>query len=145
MICHLCGQQAVGQCQTCLKFYCAGHGDRVCVSCATEQAITAAPPARAATEVLHSEHSCYDCAARVEGACRRCGRFYCSRHGRHATCGRCYDSSRVVGLCVASAAVAVGLGVIFLVPASAGISPWVGLVFLGLGAACFWQALRPFP
>jgi hypothetical protein len=129
-----------------LKFYCAGHGDRVCASCATsKQAITTTPPARVEKGVPPSEQSCYDCAARAEGACRRCGRFYCLQHGRHATCRRCYDTSRVDGLVVALAAAAVGLGVIFLVPASAGVSPWVGLVFLGLGAVCLWQALRRFP
>ncbi len=33
MKCHICGQPATGQCQTCSKFYCADHGDRVCQPC----------------------------------------------------------------------------------------------------------------
>jgi hypothetical protein len=33
MVCHECGQPAVGQCQWCSKFYCSAHGDKVCVTC----------------------------------------------------------------------------------------------------------------
>lgn len=33
MICHICAQPAIGQCKTCLKFYCAAHGDQLCQQC----------------------------------------------------------------------------------------------------------------
>jgi hypothetical protein len=31
--CHICGEPATGQCQTCWKFYCGAHGDVVCTDC----------------------------------------------------------------------------------------------------------------
>lgn len=34
MVCHVCGQPAVGQCKTCAKFYCNAHGDVICERCA---------------------------------------------------------------------------------------------------------------
>ena len=33
MNCYICTQPATGQCQTCWKFYCADHGDRICQPC----------------------------------------------------------------------------------------------------------------
>jgi len=33
MNCYICGGSAVGQCQSCWKFYCADHGDRLCTNC----------------------------------------------------------------------------------------------------------------
>ena len=33
MNCHICADPAMGQCQTCSKFYCADHVDRVCQPC----------------------------------------------------------------------------------------------------------------
>ena len=35
MICHVCEQQAIGQCKSCGKFYCRQHGDVYCVRCGT--------------------------------------------------------------------------------------------------------------
>jgi len=34
MICYICGQPAVGQCQSCWRFYCKEHGDLRCQNCA---------------------------------------------------------------------------------------------------------------
>jgi hypothetical protein len=34
MICYICGQPAVGQCQSCRRFYCKEHGDLRCQNCA---------------------------------------------------------------------------------------------------------------
>lgn len=33
MICFVCSEPAVGQCQVCWRFYCSQHGDRRCVEC----------------------------------------------------------------------------------------------------------------
>src|SRR5262249_34229687 len=33
MICHVCAEQAVGQCKSCGKFYCRQHGDVYCSPC----------------------------------------------------------------------------------------------------------------
>lgn len=33
MNCYICTKPATGQCQTCSKSYCSGHGDRVCQPC----------------------------------------------------------------------------------------------------------------
>jgi hypothetical protein len=33
MQCHICGEPATGQCQSCSKFYCASHGDVMCDRC----------------------------------------------------------------------------------------------------------------
>ena len=36
MNCHICDQAAIGQCQSCWKFYCTGHGDRICSACSND-------------------------------------------------------------------------------------------------------------
>jgi hypothetical protein len=41
MVCHVCGQPAVGQCKSCAKFYCNAHGDVICERCAAN-----GPPVR---------------------------------------------------------------------------------------------------
>ena len=33
MNCHICAQPAIGQCQTCWRFYCPAHGDVTCAEC----------------------------------------------------------------------------------------------------------------
>jgi hypothetical protein len=33
MLCHVCGQAAVGQCRICNLFFCSEHGQEFCVSC----------------------------------------------------------------------------------------------------------------
>ncbi len=33
MVCHICGQQAIGLCQACWKAYCRQHGERLCGEC----------------------------------------------------------------------------------------------------------------
>ena len=43
MKCHVCGEPAVGQCQTCWKFYCDGHGNVFCQDCADLQAAARGP------------------------------------------------------------------------------------------------------
>ena len=43
MICHICGESAVGQCQSCWKFFCFKHGDRQCETCANSAASFSLP------------------------------------------------------------------------------------------------------
>ena len=43
MKCHVCGEPAVGQCQSCWKFYCAEHGDLSCQQCADVQTAAQVP------------------------------------------------------------------------------------------------------
>ena len=38
MHCHICNEPAIGQCQSCWKFYCASHGDMTCEKCAQRPA-----------------------------------------------------------------------------------------------------------
>ncbi len=33
MACHICGNNAIGLCRQCFKFYCREHGDGFCSSC----------------------------------------------------------------------------------------------------------------
>ena len=48
MKCHVCGEPAVGQCQTCWKFYCVPHGDVFCQECTDVQ-----PAARGPTQLIN--------------------------------------------------------------------------------------------
>ena len=148
MICHVCGNQASGQCKNCGKFYCPDHGDELCVACAEADATgdqpdvpgTAAPP-------------CYACGAPANRACR-CGKFYCGKHGGQSAygpfCVECYDSRRpLMGF---AALVEIGAGIFMLFVANApGAKPVAGLFVLialaAFGAACFcgWCAFRSFP
>jgi hypothetical protein len=41
MICHVCRNQATGQCKSCGKFYCSDHGDVFCMTCSS--AVSAKP------------------------------------------------------------------------------------------------------
>jgi hypothetical protein len=93
MICHVCEQQAIGQCKKCGKFYCKEHGDVTCVVC--DQALQGSPSPhpesgidvrlpeyggpRAAAPV-YGGPTCYKCSERPIAACAKCGVFYCSWH-----------------------------------------------------------------
>jgi hypothetical protein len=43
MLCHICNREAIGQCKSCLKFYCAEHGNVTCQVCS--QAVQGTRPA----------------------------------------------------------------------------------------------------
>ena len=92
MICHVCKQQAVGQCKSCGKFYCGQHGDVYCTPCRTaiqpaEQAIerkvksgaTGEPELAAPRQIAGP--LCYACRSSAERACSKCGVFFCPQHG----------------------------------------------------------------
>lgn len=58
MRCHMCHEMAVGQCQSCWKFYCQAHGDILCEQCKPEQPRTdvgAHTSLTAAHQIGHAE------------------------------------------------------------------------------------------
>jgi hypothetical protein len=157
MICHLCHREAVGQCHSCLKFYCPDHGDRVCAACRPLRSAAAEVPAARETAPPREDPTagaaCFACKGVAEGSCRFCGRFYCVLHGRDATCADCYDRFRVrhgaLGVCFC--VLLTGFGLFSLVgpfndlPGSQLIgigSCAAGVIFLGIG---LWVAMRSFP
>ena len=92
MICHVCKQQAVGQCKSCGKFYCGQHGDVYCTPCRTaiqpaEQAIERKVKSGAtggpelATPRQIAGPLCYACRSSANRACSKCGVFFCPQHG----------------------------------------------------------------
>jgi hypothetical protein len=55
MICYVCGEPAVGQCQTCWRFYCKNHGDVRCQNCMGAAAVRQFPPAADSFAVFEEE------------------------------------------------------------------------------------------
>src|SRR5438128_1200987 len=89
MICHVCHQDAVGQCKKCGKFYCPEHGDVECVKC--REALSRTPtdeppdldlrlPQYGRAPVAVGGPGCYKCGHLAVGACAKCGQFYCADH-----------------------------------------------------------------
>ena len=148
MLCHVCQEEATGQCRRCGKFYCPTHGDVFCVACAEADTTedqpelpgTAAPP-------------CYACDAPANRACR-CGKFYCGKHGGQSaygpSCVDCYDGRRP--LMAFAALVEIGLGIFMLFVANAprakpaaGMFVLIAIVAFGAAVFCGWSAFRSFP
>jgi hypothetical protein len=168
MICHVCRQQASGQCKSCGRFYCPDHGDVLCVKC--RSAPDAAQSAGAAGETANLPASpagetppgaaCRVCSAPSVGACKKCGKFYCAKHGAETMggpfCTTCYDESVRPRSVVAG--IVLILGALFLmfvlVPRMASqeapsglIAMFVGIALLLVGVAVFnfWHASQTFP
>jgi hypothetical protein len=96
MICHVCGEQAIGQCKTCNRFYCKEHGNITCVVCAesvqdepTHRQFSdvdvrlpeyGGPPSPAAPQPAYTGTLCAWCREPATGACAKCGQFYCATH-----------------------------------------------------------------
>src|SRR5262252_7166308 len=75
MLCHICKEDAVGQCKTCGKFYCPQHGDVICQSCSSAvQTQEPKPPVQPAPASLG--HVCYKCGTPAIFHCS-CGRLCC--------------------------------------------------------------------
>jgi hypothetical protein len=115
MICHVCQEQAVGQCKSCGKFYCKQHGDFYCVQCA--HSVTSRPSPAAfdiqnpGPERLAIGAGCHACQKPAQYACRGCGRLCCVEHQTTSGwvggpfCNACYDSvvgRQVVGCLLAT-------------------------------------------
>lgn len=79
MICHVCSEQAVGQCKTCSKFYCAAHGDIYCVTCKEAQK-AARRGVSPQGEGGMAGPTCFRCTEPAAGACGKCGQFFCTTH-----------------------------------------------------------------
>src|SRR5262249_1923201 len=92
MICHVCEQQAIGQCKSCGKFYCAKHGDVYCTPCSTsikgsgqalerEVEFGASGDPKRAPPPHPTGPRCYACQSSADRACSKCGVFFCPKHG----------------------------------------------------------------
>jgi hypothetical protein len=137
MICHVCHEQAVGQCKKCGKFYCAAHGDVECVTCREALQKTPAPPAidvrlpeyggpAPQRETVYVGTTCYACSQPAAGACAKCGRFCCAAHRGQPSalitnpsglCQPCQEeaNTRATCSCVWVAFVLVVMGVVFVI------------------------------
>jgi hypothetical protein len=138
MICHVCEQQAIGQCKSCGKFYCRQHGDVYCVRCGTaiqpERQTSAGefkfgvPPASAPAASVPAP-CCYACLADAGQACGRCERYFCPRH---SDLGATAQPRRVVPLCAECAdletAMAFRRRALLLVAVVIGITIFVALL-----------------
>jgi hypothetical protein len=97
MKCHICGEQAVKQCDACSKFLCKRHNADECLE--REPQIHANPPPvedlakpshlqspRIPSLVAHSAN-CGFCNNLALGVCSECEEFYCLQHGGGAPTG----------------------------------------------------------
>ena len=96
MICHVCGEQAVGQCKTCNRFYCRLHGNITCYACG--ESVQESPSPRPPSDIdvrlpqyggprqpeppqpVYVGTVCAWCRQPAAGACAKCGQFYCAAH-----------------------------------------------------------------
>jgi hypothetical protein len=118
MLCHVCGEPAIGQCRLCHQFYCAEHGRLFCVHCRDLQRISAQPPRPAEAQGVKpgtpeagpAVGQCHRCGCPASRACTLCGAFFCSEHrgwrdvriGRYTlrrpVCSRCGGAPRWLSL-----------------------------------------------
>ncbi len=123
MLCHVCGEPAIGQCRLCHQYHCAEHGRLFCVQCREQELVAAAPAAHAepAAEPLREAAPAPPVATAAAGPCRRCNRpasracpmcgaLFCTEHRgwrevrigryklRRPVCKRCGASARRPGL-----------------------------------------------
>jgi hypothetical protein len=141
MICHVCGQAAVGQCVSCLRFYCRLHGDRTCSACAGQgEAIRAEPPPSRLAALLAPPGPaapCVACHRPTRETCSRCERPCCPRHRRRGRCRRCRRRARLplrlaAYLLLAAAATLFGVGMSYQSPQAV----QAGAVLLVAGSIC---------
>jgi hypothetical protein len=103
---------------------------------------------------------CWLCPSPCSAACARCGRFYCSRHGRArlngvSTCVDCYDRMRpaffIVGVLIILAGIAVGLIALLAPEPNEPKFPYYGIFLpmaggiLAAAAGQLWYACRSYP
>ncbi|HZZ82753.1 MAG TPA: hypothetical protein VFE62_29915, partial [Gemmataceae bacterium] len=103
---------------------------------------------------------CFICRVPAFTACARCGKFYCSRHGRPqfnslSTCLDCYDRRRpaffISGCIFAAAAVAIGWIALMAPGPNDSKLPYYA-IFLPMAATSllgavgfFWYSWRSYP
>jgi hypothetical protein len=141
MLCHVCGEPAIGQCRICHQFHCGRHGRQFCVVC-REQEDLAAPPAPvqpapaesrsgAAQETRETTGPCAFCGQSAGRSCPVCGRWFCNEHRgwREVRIGR-YNLRKVVcSHCNSPAASNLAVGLFWLLAL---------LALAGGGAAIYW-------
>jgi hypothetical protein len=131
MLCHVCGEPAIGQCRNCHQFHCGRHGRQYCVLCREQEALAAPPvpappvPARpapaedrggAAAEAKEAAGPCAFCGQPAGRTCPLCGRRFCNQHRgwREVRIGR-YNLRRAVCThCNAPAASGLAVGLFWL-------------------------------
>jgi hypothetical protein len=90
MLCHICGEPAIGQCRDCHEFHCGRHGRLYCVKCRVQEPpapVTAPyrqPEANAAridrAGKVGAAGPCASCGQPAARTCPVCGRLFCTRH-----------------------------------------------------------------
>ncbi len=112
MLCHICGEPAVGQCQNCNLYYCPRHGRVFCTVCKGGEQVAAGPPPwtekapeaeRVSTAPLAPDGEkgvrlrCFHCGQPTDRVCGVCGSAFCGAHRgwRAVRIGR-YTMRRVV-------------------------------------------------
>ena len=103
MLCHICGDPAIGQCRICHQFHCVRHGRLFCVHCREQDLPAEGPhaPSTAVKEVSSPVPAvsgpCAYCGQPAHRACPVCGRLFCQEHRgwREARVGR-YNLRRQV-------------------------------------------------
>jgi hypothetical protein len=151
MLCHVCGDPAIGQCRICHQFHCGRHGRQYCVLCREQEELAAPPaPARsapatapapappapaegpaAAEEAKETTGPCAFCGQPAGRACPLCGRRFCNEHRgwREVRIGRYNLRRAVCSDCNAPAASGLAAGLFWLLAL---------LALAGGGAAIYW-------
>ncbi len=94
MLCHECGEPAIGQCKLCRQFFCARHGRLYCYHCRHQEQIAATVPTQAqpqqeegisATPTQEKEPAsvegpCHCCGQPASRRCLLCGQLFCNAH-----------------------------------------------------------------
>jgi hypothetical protein len=112
------------------------------------------------SSIRYGSVRCFYCSYAGTAACARCGKFYCSHHGRaqlngYSTCIECYDRRRPMFFAVAVLFSLGGLAPLLMpvfnsdlkifAPVWYGIFGPLAVVFLACAAVHFWYALRAYP
>jgi hypothetical protein len=141
MLCHICGEPAIGKCKLCHEFHCSRHGRQYCVHCREQEDLTAQPaPIRqapadsrgaTAVETKSAVGPCAVCGQPAGRTCPLCGRRFCNEHRgwREVRIGRYNLRRAVCSDCNAPTASGLAAGLFWLLAL---------LALAGGGAALYW-------
>jgi hypothetical protein len=141
MLCHVCGEPAIGQCRDCHQFHCGRHGRVHCVQCRVQEplALVTAPfrqpeanegPVRKEGTV-GAVGPCARCGRPTARTCPLCGRPFCTEHRgwREVRIGR-YNLRRAVCAACGAPGNPVGTGLFWLLALVALVAGGVVLYWL---------------
>jgi hypothetical protein len=110
MVCHECAQEAAGQCRSCRRAFCSGHGAELCRTCAVSVTTADNASRLVARRYLQCENArrmptvflddpgppaCYFCEGLARQLCENCHNLYCPDHaGCPGWCAGCTHSAR---------------------------------------------------